>query len=979
MKNGVFKSLKTQLVFFVIVAIALSSGIVATVIISINYQNTLDQMKTDGISLAKSNAYTIQKQVENDPTMQGLQESVSEMAKDQKLEYCTIIDVNSINVADSMVDLIGESYADDADTQKVINNGSVLTGFWTDDAGKKILDIMVPLKLNVEGTEVAIMDVGLSIEDLTRTLINSIIKNIIISVISIIVFGFIISLFIDRQIISPIRKMVSVARKISKGETDIDINENCNGELCELKESFAEIIERSKEQASVIKKIAHGDFSFAIIPASEKDLVSYEIIRMKNTVNDMLTQVEATIEELVRGNLSVRIKDDNYEGKWQLFASDLNQLMNSLITPLNITAEYINKISHGNIPDKITEEYLGDFKETKNNVNACIDVMNGLINEVTLLTDAVKAGTLDHRSDSSGFTGSWKELILDVNQLVDAFVSPVNLMAEYIDRIGAGEIPRKISDEYYGDFNEIKKSINSCIDGLGGLEEGKAVLERMRRNDYTVKMEGTYNGIFAEMALSINKVGDQVLSTIHLLNRIAAGDLGALKSLKELGKGCDNDTLVPCLIKLIENINALLSEANMLTNAVIDGELNKRSDENQFEGEWKNLVAGMNNILIEVAKPIDEVSSVMNEISGGNLNVDVIGEYKGEFDVLKQATNLTSSRLRVIVKEIADVISQIADGDIAIDQIRTYRGDFVTISTSLNTIIESLNVVLGEINEAADQVSAGSNQVSIGSQTLSQGSTEQASAIQELHASISEIANQTKNNAVNSSQASQISDIAKENAVKGNGHMDEMLHSMDEINKASADISKIIKVIDDIAFQTNILALNAAVEAARAGQHGKGFAVVAEEVRNLAARSAEAARETTELIEGTIHKVKSGTEIANSTAGALKEIVTGIEESAGLVKEIAAASNDQASAISLVNKGLEQVAQVIQNNSATAEESAASSEELSGQAELLKQMVARFRLKNNKEIKQLAHLQNEKALYVKGPKINLDDVAADKY
>lgn len=978
MKIGVFKSLKIQLIFFVIVAITLSSGVVAAAIISTNYHNTLDQMKTDGISLAKSNAYTIQQKIENDATLDILQESVSEMAKDQNLEYCTIIDVHGIAVADSQVELIGASYADDSDTQQVID-GSVATGFWTDDKGKKVLDVMVPLKLTVGESEIAIMDVGLSIEDLNRTLINSIIKNIVITLVSIIAFGFIISLFIDRQIISPIRKMASIARKISKGQTDIILSENCKGELSELKESFADMIARSKEQATVIQKIAHGDFSFKITPASEEDIVYSEIISMKNTINDILMQVEATIEELLRGNLSVRILEDGYEGKWSIFAADLNKLMNALITPLNITAEYLDGISHGNIPEKITDDYPGDFKEMKNNVNACIDVMNGLIHEVTVLINEVRAGNLDHRSDSSGFNGSWKELILNVNELVDAFVSPINLMADYIEKIGAGEIPERILDEYHGDFNEIKNSINSCIDGLGGLVEGKAVLGRMRQNDYTVKMEGTYKGIFAEMALSINKVGERVLKTINLLNRIASGDLDELDSLKQLGKRCENDTLVPCLIKLIENIKALLIEANMLTNAVIDGELDKRSDEDQFEGEWKNLVVGMNNILIGVAKPIDEVTSVMNEISNGNLQVDVAGEYKGEFDVLKQATNLTSSWLRAVVKEISDVIGQIAEGNIAIDRINNYRGDFITISTSLNTIIESLNIVLGEINDVADQVASGSNQVSLGSQTLSQGSTEQASAIQELHASISEIANQTRNNAVNANQASQISDSAKENAVKGNGHMEEMLHSMDEINKASADISKIIKVIDDIAFQTNILALNAAVEAARAGQHGKGFAVVAEEVRNLAARSAEAAKETTALIEGTINKVKAGTEIANSTAGALNDIVIGIEESADLVKEIAIASNDQASAISLVNTGLEQVAQVIQKNSATAEESAASSEELSGQAEMLKQMVARFKLKDTNEIKLLSGLQNEKVLLETDSKINFENFSADKY
>jgi methyl-accepting chemotaxis protein len=219
-----------------------------------------------------------------------------------------------------------------------------------------------------------------------------------------------------------------------------------------------------------------------------------------------------------------------------------------------------------------------------------------------------------------------------------------------------------------------------------------------------------------------------------------------------------------------------------------------------------------------------------------------------------------------------------------------------------------------------------------------------------------EISAQTRQNAQNAGQANGLALSAKSDAEAGNGQMKDMLKAMDEINEESANIYKIIKVIDDIAFQTNILALNAAVEAARAGQHGKGFAVVAEEVRNLAARSANAAKETTALIEGTIKKVEGGTKIANETAGALDKIVNGVTKAAELVGEIAAASTEQAAGITQVNQGIEQVSQVVQTNSATSEESAAASEELSSQAEVLKEMVGKFKLK--KAIKTINSLED---------------------
>ena len=330
----------------------------------------------------------------------------------------------------------------------------------------------------------------------------------------------------------------------------------------------------------------------------------------------------------------------------------------------------------------------------------------------------------------------------------------------------------------------------------------------------------------------------------------------------------------------------------------------------------------------------------------GNLQMRVTGQYRGDHADIKNALNDTLDALAAYVGEIAEVLGEMANSNLDLAINNEYKGDFARIKDALNLIISSFNEVFTEINNAADQVASGSRQVSDGSQALSQGATEQAASVEELTASIGQVADQTKDNAINANQANELAVTAKNNAETGNQHMQEMLRSMEAINESSANISKIIKVIDEIAFQTNILALNAAVEAARAGQHGKGFAVVAEEVRNLAARSANAAKETTALIEGSIQKVSEGTRIATGTAQSLEQIVTGVSKAANLVGDIAAASNEQASAIAQINKGVEQVSQVVQTNSATAEESAAASEELSSQSMLLKEMIARFRLKS---------------------------------
>jgi len=277
----------------------------------------------------------------------------------------------------------------------------------------------------------------------------------------------------------------------------------------------------------------------------------------------------------------------------------------------------------------------------------------------------------------------------------------------------------------------------------------------------------------------------------------------------------------------------------------------------------------------------------------------------------------------------------------------TNRKDEVgTLSHAFQDMRENLSRALLNINAASEQVASGSKQVSDSSMALSQGATEQASSIEELTASIEEIASQTKQNAVNAKEANALAESTKENADKGNTSMKEMLKAMADIEDSSNNISKIIKTIDDIAFQTNILALNAAVEAARAGQYGKGFAVVAEEVRNLAAKSAAASKETTVMIENSIKKVGFGTKVAKETSEALNSIVEEVDEVSVLVNEIAVASNEQASGISQINQGIMQVSSVVQANSATSEETAASSEELSGQAELLKEEVSKFKLTN---------------------------------
>ena len=355
-------------------------------------------------------------------------------------------------------------------------------------------------------------------------------------------------------------------------------------------------------------------------------------------------------------------------------------------------------------------------------------------------------------------------------------------------------------------------------------------------------------------------------------------------------------------------------------------------------------------VVIRLIKtPISDIENAATKMAEGNLDVEISYTSKDELGILAAQVGRLIRKLQTIIDDENKFLAKMAEGDFTVDSIceEEYTGGFYPLLVSFRGIAEKLNDTMLQISQSSAQVASGSEQVSNGAQALSQGATEQASAVQELAATISVISSKVNQNAENAQQVNEMAGNVSAEMNVSNEKMHQMIQAMSDISSSSGEIGKIIKTIEDIAFQTNILALNAAVEAARAGAAGKGFAVVADEVRNLATKSAEASKNISALIENSLKVVENGTQITDDTASSLLQAVTGVNEMTDIIRQISDASRDQADSISQITTGIDQISSVVQTNSATAEESAAASEELSSQSQIMNRLVERFKLKGN--------------------------------
>ncbi|AZN43577.1 HAMP domain-containing protein [Paenibacillus albus] len=655
-------------------------------------------------------------------------------------------------------------------------------------------------------------------------------------------------------------------------------------------------------------------------------------------IKQMKSLIKAA-QEMATGNANVAISS-NGGGEIRELSASLRLIADNM----QEQTEAASRIAKGDLQVHVTLKSDRDIQGKS--LNQIVEALRELIAEMNNMSSEHDAGDIEVILPVEKFNGAYKVMAQGVNDMVNGHITvkkkAMAAVASFAD--GDFDVPLERFPGKKAFINDnvekLRENVKQFIDSMNNMS-----MEHDAGDiDVIIPVE-KFEGAYRVMAHGVNEmVKGHITVKKKAMAAVAAFAEGNFEAPLEQfpGKKAFINDNVEKLRMNLKNVNL---EIHQLIGASQSGRLSERGDVSRFTGDWASMIQGLNGLIDAIMEPIQEASAVLEEMAKGNLHASVKGEYKGDHAKIKNALNETLSILSGYVSEISEVMTEMARGNMDVGIDSEYRGDFAAIKRALNHVIQSFNSLLHDINGAAGQVASSSMQVSGSAQLLSQGATEQASSVEQLTVSLEEIGVQTRRNAESAAEASDLAVKARLNAVDGNEHMKHMLGAMDGINEASGNISKIIKVIDEIAFQTNILALNAAVEAARAGQHGKGFAVVAEEVRNLAARSANAAKETTVLIEGSIKKVEGGTKIANETASALNKIVEDVAKAADLVGEIAAASSEQATGITQINQGISVISEVTQTNSATSEESAAASEELSGQAEMLKEMVGRFKLK----------------------------------
>jgi methyl-accepting chemotaxis protein len=760
--------------------------------------------------------------------------------------------------------------------------------------------------------------------------------------------------------------------------------------------------------AEYVDRISKGD-----IPPKITDRYSGDFNEIKNNLNvcidavsGLVADVTALSQAALEGKLATRADASKQGGDFRKIVEGVNATLDAVIGPLTVAAEYVDRISKGDIPPKIADRYQGDFNELKNNLNTCIDAISALVGDAGRLSEAALEGRLATRADASKHGGDFRKVVEGVNATLDAVIGPLNVAAEYVDRISKGDIPQKITDRYRGDFNELKNNLNQCIDGLGGLLEANAVLQRMAVNDYTTSVGGSYQGVFADVGRAVNDVRDRVRHIQHTAVLVGRGDLSELPNYKKLGNGTGKrsaqDELAPAFAMMMESIQALVDDVRRLAGAAVEGKLATRADATRHGGDFRKIVDGVNATLDAVIGPLNVAAEYVDRISKGDIPPVIAEQYSGDFNEIKNnlntcigaiggvvadanqlveaavagrlATRADASRhqgdFRKIVdgvnrtldavtrpvSEAATVLERIARQDLRAQVDGQYAGDHAAIKESINTMVRDLRGSMQQIGQNAHGLASSSEELTAISQQMAANAEETATqtgvvsaASEQVSKNLTVVATSSEEMLASIREIAKSANEAARMAKSAVASAESTNQTVRKLGDSSIEIGNVIKVITSIAEQTNLLALNATIEAARAGDAGKGFAVVANEVKELAKQTAQATEDIGQRIEaiqgetkGAVQAIGRIAEIITEIDGVSSTIASAVEEQTATTNEIGRNITEAARGSAEIARNVSSVADAAQSAAQGASDTEKAARALSGMASALQSLVGAF-------------------------------------
>ncbi|MEZ5427214.1 MAG: methyl-accepting chemotaxis protein [Pyrinomonadaceae bacterium] len=698
-----------------------------------------------------------------------------------------------------------------------------------------------------------------------------------------VVIGFFIANAISKPLAEVTGKMEALA---ATGDINQQFDYKSEDEVGRLAQAFRATVAYLKDISGVVDSLSKGDLSAKAAPRSAEDELSSHVNQTITSLQTMIDEAQKLTTAAQNGNISARSKTSKFEGSYADMLGGINGLLDTVGERIKVVAERVEKLRG------LCVTNLGKA----NDALAKGDLKFEIITGTEFLNDDSKDGLGDLSRSVDGIIKQTQNTVAAFETSRKVMLGLIEETADLTRAARTGNIDaRSDASKFEGSYGDLLGGINELLDTVG--ERIKVVAERVEKlRGLCITNLGKAND-----ALAVGDLNFEIITGTEFL------DDGSKDGLGDLSRSVDGiikqtQGTVASFEKSRGILREAISETKNLTTEANNGNISVRGNGSKFQGGFRELIEGMNNTLEAMTKPINEA---------------------------------------------ADCLQKVADRDLTAKMKGNYKGDFAKIKTALNTALDNLNEGLYQVSMGAEQVASAANEISSGSQTLAQGASEQASTLEEVSSSLQEISAITRQNASNSQEARSLSDNAKTSAERGMNSMSQLSQAVEKIKESSDSTAKIVQTIEEIAFQTNLLALNAAVEAARAGDAGKGFAVVAEEVRNLAMRSADAAKTTAQLIEESVKNTEAGVTLNSEVLTNLEDINRQIEKVNVVVTEIATASDQQNQGVEQINIAVEEMNGVTQQTAANSEESASAAEELSGQSQEMLSLIGRFQLTQN--------------------------------